>query len=405
MPDSTATSRVTLIAQRDGGEVSAELAFAAGALRLMGRDVSPLLVDFSSTESAVAEAVASGQGDVLIVSTLEGREMDLLLASRARAATRGKVVLAGDALSRCPLFPGALDSGVVQASAITTTALAPFFSSTSAHRSGPERIGADFTALGGASLLRRTLGGSFFGEVGEIPILATRPARDRVSPVAELARFEAPLNVETVLLPAPALSTLRDLADDGRSVAFWDRDLPDALWPLVEACGARELGISVRLAPDRALPERLSVLRSYGVTRIVMDCDAHSEQRLPGSIGSAEDIARAASCVHGLNMEVGVFLVAGLPGETTRIMQARIDFLRAARIDRVRVVPFEPTGGTPAWHACIALGVWPPIGELWNREVYRPIRQPEAARDMWTEIESTALHYLAEVDVVYRGKR
>lgn len=402
MPESNAPP-LLLVAQRDGTEVSAETAFAAGAATLLGRRVVPLWIDFSSTEDTLPEAArAVGASDVVIVSALEGRELDFALADAARASVTGRVVAVGDALARVPLPPGGFGAGIDVIPEITPEALAAL--GDGAWRGGPERCPADFGPLGGAALFRRAMASSLLGDVGELPMITARPAREALSPIAGLARFEAPLETESVLLPSVAMTGLRDFADDVRSVAFFDRDLPPRALPMVEACGARELPVTVRLSAKHADTERLSTLRALGVVRVVFDCDDSAEMSLPGAFADAACVAEACRRADAVGLSSAVCFVVGLPGEDPGITERRLALLAAAPVARVRVVPFEPTGGTPAWHACVTRGVWPPDGDLWIREVHRPLRQKGIDEEDYTRMESAALGWLADVDVRTRRR-
>ncbi len=403
MPESIAPP-VLLVAQRDGTEVSAETAFAAGALKLHGRAVVPLAIDFASTEDTLPEAVRThGASDVVIVSTLEGRETDFVLSEAARRAVPGRVVVVGDALARVPLPPGGFGLGIDIVAEITPAGFAMFGDGVA--RGGPERGSSDFGAFGGAACFRRAMSVSLLGDAHELPIYASRPSRRTLSPVAALARFEAPLEVEAVLLPSASMTGLRDFADDIRSVAFHDRDLPERAWPLVEACGARELPVTVRLHPERATPGALATLRDLGVRRVAFDCDAIDGHPLPGATANADSVADACRRTEESGIAAAVVFVVGLPGEDPGKTDARLALLRAAPVRRVRVVPFEPTGGTDAWRTCVAAGVWPPDGDLWIREVHRPLRQSQVDLEAYTRMESAALEWLAETDVRGRSVR
>lgn len=403
MPESIAPP-VLLVAQRDGTEVSAETAFAAGALKIHGRVVVPLAIDFASSEDTLPEAVRTHRAsDVVIVSTLEGRETDFALSDAARRSVSGRVVVVGDALARVPLPPGGFGPGIDIVSEITPAAFAIFGDGVA--RGGPERGSSDFGAFGGAACFRRAMSTSFLGDARELPIYAARPSRRTLSPVAALARFEAPLESEAVLLPSVSMTGLRDFADEIRAVAFHDRDLPERAWPLVEACGARELPVTIRLHPSRASTDVLATLRDLGVRRIAFDCDAIADHPIPGATADAESVADACRRTEASGIAAAVVFVVGLPGENPATTDARLAVLRAAPVRRVRVVPFEPTGGTEAWHACVAAGVWPPDGDLWIREVHRPLRQAQVDLEAYTRMESAALEWLAETDVRGRSVR
>ena len=202
------------------------------------------------------------------------------------------------------------------------------------------RIPLDYDLFGGAAALDRAMSASLFGDVGTAPLLASRPDPRRVSPVAALARLEGPVaGGPVVLTPETALAPLRAVQSAVRRVEWWDRSFEPSWMPLLEEVWRLGVRQSVRLRPELASGGALAEFKRLGVRRIVFEC-------------AAKDVApeaEAAERCHAAGLEAGVLLVIGIPGETAAVCAARCEKLRRAGIDRVRVVPFEPTGGTEAW--------------------------------------------------------
>jgi hypothetical protein len=95
-------------------------------------------------------------------------------------------------------------------------------------------------------------------------------------------------------------------------------------------------------------------------------------------------------------MGVGVLLSVGLPDETPELTRRRCATLADAGLERVRVVPFEPTGGAPS-ERCRERGIWPPRGERWNREMHLPLHQPAADPDDFVRLFEEAVGFAAEI--------
>lgn len=99
-----------------------------------------------------------------------------------------------------------------------------------------------------------------------------------------------------------------------------------------------------------------------------------------------------------LQMEVGVLLVVGIPGETRARGRNRTEVLRRLLPQHVRCVPFEPTGGHPVFGSCVEQGWWPPQNEAWIREIIRPLAQPTLSAEEFILNWSDALNLHAEVE-------
>ena len=91
-----------------------------------------------------------------------------------------------------------------------------------------------------------------------------------------------------------------------------------------------------------------------------------------------------------------MLLVVGLPGETRAAGQERTHRLRSARPDRLRCIPFEPTGGHPVFEEVRRQGLLPSTDKAWMRELYRPLQQAGLSREEYLSNWSDALLLLAE---------
>jgi hypothetical protein len=372
--------RALIVTITEGVELQPQAAFLSSALRALGFKPELLPTDFCTTQDSFQTAVRASNPDaVLFVDALEWREILATLSGFAVEAIAGPVVV--------DQAPG--DLAALRAALRTEPGPVPPLTS----------LPLDYALFGGAALVGRAMGCSLFGDVGTVALLATRPVGG--SPTAAIARLEGPvsplLRDSQIIEEHAALAPLEALRGSVRAVEWWDE--PEAR-PIYAARVKEMLGCpqTCRSRTDYPMDE-FDQLRADGITRVVYDCDAIDdlpELRLPGAAGPTGSVAAAAVNTKKCGLEVGVLFVIGLPGERALHTKARCDLLRRAGIDRVRVVPFEPTGGTPTYDWCVERGLWPPKDNRWNRELYQPLEQPQKAE--WPMILEEALMLVADVE-------
>jgi hypothetical protein len=362
-----------------------QAAFLSSALRELGFEPSLLATDFCTTQDGFQTAVRQAMPSAIVFpDALEWREILVTLSGFACDTITGPVAV----LTTVPEAsrPDGFGDRVTFLADGDPAALAKALG-VRARPLDLARIPMDYGLFGGAAALDRAMTASLFGDVGTAPLLASRADARLVSGTAALARLEGPLAGGGVALSdETALAPLHGVQSGVRRVEWWDRffDTRSRLGLLrdVWRTGIRQ---SVRLAADAAEPSTLEALRSVGVDRVVFECgeDAGPE-------------AEAAERCHAAGLEAGALLVIGLPAETAAAAARRCETLRRAAIDRVRVVPFEPAGGTPAWERCVSEGWWPPKDHRWNRELYQPLEQPQAAE--YPKVLEEALMLVADVE-------
>ncbi|HYC76318.1 MAG TPA: hypothetical protein VEI02_01710, partial [Planctomycetota bacterium] len=386
-----------------------EAAFLASAARRLGLTPRLLATDFCTTRDGFLAAVREARpAGVVFFDAVEWREIVTLLAGFALEAGAPRVIVAGASLADPATRPEPQAAGVLAAPDLPSFARA-------LGADGPApaiaELPLDLDVFGGPALLDRALGASLFGDLGSVPLVAVRAPRSASSPCAASARFEGALadGRREALPPAVAHAPLERVGAAAKAVEWWDRDAFDLtlLHPAWAKGGAadrayfepvRERGLrqTVRLNARTPVP-MLETLAGFGVDRVVFDCDAlEDRERVPGATASAAEVARAAGEARSVGLETGVLFCVGLPDETPDDTARRCDALRAADLDRLRVIPFEPTGGAAAeW--CRRRGAWPPEGARWNRELHHPLRQPHLGRDAFVRSFETALLLAAEI--------
>jgi hypothetical protein len=385
-----------IVTVTEGVDLQPQAAFASRAMRTLGFDPRPLPTDFCTTREAFQTAVASANPAALVfVDALEWREIVATLSDCAREVSAAPILL----LSSVPAAPAEADfpAGVTF---VQDDGIAALAAALGAPRGDldPRALALDYAVVGGRAALRRAMAASLFAEPRTVGLLARRPAVGAVAPTAALARLEAPVGAGPFVLDVEAaLRPLDELGDAVAAVEWWDRSFDPASGALLRAVAGRGLRQSVRVLPAAASAAALKVLKRDGVTRVVFDCDALDgapDARVPGAAAAASDVVRAARIATEAGLEVGILLVIGLPGEGATRFRERRAALQAAAAAQVRVVPFEPAGGTEAWTWCVAAEVWPPADQRWNRELYQPLRQPQAGE--YAEVLEGALRLVAE---------
>jgi hypothetical protein len=393
--------KALIVTVTEGVELLPQAAFASSSLRSLGFEPQLLATDFCTARDGFQTAVrAAAPAAVVIIDGVEWREILSTLAGFACDVTRGPVVV----LTSVPSIPapGDFPSRVkfVEDGDARSLGSALGAKASLDHR----ELALDYGLFGGRALLTRAMGSSLFGDLGTVALLSSRADLRAASPTAALARLEAPLSGGGVSLTSgTALSPLMDLSSAARAVEWWDRDGVDpALLDQVKARFGLPQSVRVpRHLSDRVFPE---YARKHGVTRLVFECDALDEAqelRVPESGGTGEEVAAGIRNAKLAGLETGVLLVIGVPGETAALAAARCERLRKADPDRVRVVPFEPTGGSQAWDECVASGSWPPRENRWNREIYQPLSQPESKE--YSNVLEEALMLVASVETRSRA--
>ncbi len=392
--------RALLVTIADGPELLPDAAFAAALLRRNGFRPERLATDFCTSQDAFQSRLRADRPSVVIFfDGAEWREIIDMLARFAAGVVPATLVVTGDSLARDQGGGRRFASPLVEVPRLDDETLRAWRADLGASEPHPPTL--DYALFGGADLLRRGMGCSLFGDPGTAALLARRGSRDVLSPAAMLARLEGTTGSAGIEIPdEAALAPLGSLGNAATSVEWWDRRFPierDGLLRQVAATGRRQ---SVRLAPGDATPARLADLAGAGVTRVIFDCDVASDAtpRLPGAQASALDVAAAVARARTAGLGSGVLFVIGLPGETATVTEARTAVIRRAAPERLRVVPFEPTGFTPAFDECCARGWWPPADNRWNRELYQPLNQPELGLDNFPAVMEVSLALLAGIE-------
>jgi hypothetical protein len=378
-------ARALIVTITEGVGLLPQAAFLSSALRELGFETRLLATDFCTTQDGFQTEVKEAMPDVVVfIDAVEWREILVTLTGFACETTPVPVLLsttlpAGEAPAGFPSRVRVVQDGDLAALADAAGV-----------RPKPidlGRIGLDYALFGGAPALDRAMATSLFGDTGTVALLAQRVAPKAASGTAALARLEGAVpNGPVSLAGDVALRPLTDLGAAVRQVEWWDRRFDAADHPLLEAVWRTGLRQSVRLAPEDAKGQTLADLKARGVYRVVFDCEAASPAAVVAAIGFC----------HGAGLQAGALLVIGIPGETWAITAARCEALREVGIDRVRVVPFEPAGGTETLDRCVAKGWWPPKDHRWNRELYQPLEQPEAAE--YAKVLEEALMLVADVE-------
>lgn len=411
------TSRdLLLITTPEGTEFVPEVAFAAACARRLGLSPRIMATDFCTTgEGFQSDLRAAAPFGAVFFDAPEFREVVHGLSALAVGVGVPRVVVAGIGMAE-ETPPPSWPEGVRAAPGARPSALAEALGLPVPAGLAPETLALDVDVYGGPALLDRALGASLFGDLDTAALLGVRGFRRASSPCAALARLEGAVDGDRreLLRPAVAHAPLERLGSSVKRVEWWDRDFFEATvlhpsWAGVEAADRaylaplKERGLFQTVRTNARVPGPiLETLRDLGVGRVVFDCDALEEgERLPGADATATEVAAAIRGAREVGLETGVLFVVGLPRESVATTARRCDVLRFAGPDRVRVVPFEPTGGRSAeW--CRLRGLWPPLDLRWNRELFQPLRQPELGPDNYARLFDEALAFAAEVAVAPR---
>lgn len=394
-----AAPTVALISIVEGPELQPESAFLAGAARLLGFVPQRVATDFGTPgEVFQAELTALEPAGVLLPYTTEFREVLLVLAEIARDSVGCPVALVGDGIARERLPEHPID-GVTWIAGDPGRGLAAAVGAPPNGGPAHETIAMDFLPYG-PDLARRPMVASLFGEMGTVGLVATRAARSELSPVVLLARLQAPVGDDPVLLQSDiALAPLESLGDTVRRVEWWDAHATDHVLACAASLSARGVRQSVRIRPDLATPDLLATLSSHDVDRVVFDVDRIPDApSTPGSRTTAEELEPWVAAARAAGLEVGLMVVVGLPYETAESGRQRLAAVRGLEPDRIRCVPFEPTGGTPAHDWVEEHGLLASKKTRWERELHRPLVQDCLPPDAFWQTWSDTLCYLAEVE-------
>jgi hypothetical protein len=389
-------AHVFLVTVPDGCEAATESLLISGALEQAGLSVSALPAEYCTEEASFVEALHSRPGAAVVLPYR--RCVREFLAHTAGVVLKAglPVLLAGDGLVREGVDRAGLPDGLETSAEAIPDAVSDWVGRV---RRDPKHCGLGFAAFGDEYVLGVPQV-SLFQERGTLPLLARRGSRDELSPTAQLALLEAPLQEACALDLDVALAPLAEFGGDLRHIEWRDRDVSPALLACVQACRDRVARQSVRVRPEgKDASETLECLVEAGVTRVVFEIDRiNGVAPMAGSSAATEDVEDWVVEARRLELDLGYLLVVGLPGETKRRGAQRVETLRRFLPQHLRCVPFEPTGGTPAWHQCAEAGAWPPAGESWIREVIRPLNQASLSAEDFLVNWSSALDLMAEVE-------
>ena len=126
-------------------------------------------------------------------------------------------------------------------------------------------------------------------------------------------------------------------------------------------------GIRVSTRPDGIDPERLSLLRQYGVTAIELGCQSMDDDvlRLAQRGHTAADTVRACRLVKDFGFALGVQMMTGLPGSSDVTDRRTAEQLIALAPDTARIYPTLVFAGTR-------------LDDLYRAGTYRPQSLDEA---------------------------
>lgn len=385
-----------IIAVPEGCDAAGETALFAGVGRALGRKVRVLPTDFcTDPEAFMATLRAEPNSGVVLPYLRETREFMVHTGSVVLSAGV-PALLAGDCWQReggdRASIPDGIDAPVLGAEA----ALAGWLG---APTPAASQCGLDLVPFGGAAV-KDNPHVSLFAELDTVPMMARRCARSELPPTAALASLEVPSGAGVDLDVAVALAPLEQVGGKIRLLEWRDRDLSPALIERVRACAGKAALQSVRVIPgERDSSDTMEMLHEAGVGRVVFEVDRLAGvAAMQGSSCNVDELENWVVDSRRLQMEVGVLLVVGIPGETRARGRNRTDVLRRLLPQHVRCVPFEPTGGHPVFGSCVEQGWWPPQDEAWIREIIRPLAQPTLSAEEFILNWSDALNLHAEVE-------
>ena len=388
---------VVFVTVVEGPDALPEVAFLAAALRAAGVEPVRFPADFCSDEKVFqSELLARKPLAVWFHYTTEWREMVAHGASVAREVYAGPIYFVGSAVHACrgsrlpvpevagvTLLPRADEESLLLAMGLPSPDLSSLV---------PDE------AFFGEGLLRRPVSTSLFAEPLSVGVVATREAMNRRSPVALLARLAAPRFDGPMAVTPAVIRSLADRLKGFRRLEWWDRSFPPSQLELLSFGQTHGFAQSIRLLPEAVTDTLLSQVADRGVDRVILECDRIAGvAHLPQSSATAEDLVPLVESLREHGLSVGILLAVGLPHETRIAALHRIDLIRSLGPDQIRCIPFEPTGGHPAFDYVADLQMLPSESGRWKREVYRPLRQPGLPLEDFVEIWSRAMLLHAEV--------
>ena len=382
----------------EGPDLAMEGAFLAGAAKLLGLAPQWVAADFGIDEQAFqADLQGAGAVGVILPYSSELREALIPLARTIRGALDVPVALVGDGLARERVPVDPIDGVTLIAGDPGLTLLAAV-GGADATAPSHERVPLDLGYLG-PDLAKRALGASLFGELETVALSGGRAARSDLSPTAAFARWQAPVGDRPVWLSTElALEPLGSGIEGVGHVEWWDRHATSEVLEHARALAPRGMKQSARVRVDCATTGLLPTVKDAGIGRVVFEVDRVSGGTdLPGSTATVDDLEPWFAAARSVGLEVGVLLAVGLPGETRAAGQRRAERLLELKPDRVRCVPFEPTGGTPAWDLVHGAGMLGTV-DRGLREVHRPLIQSTLSADEYWANWTDALCTLAQVE-------
>lgn len=157
-------------------------------------------------------------------------------------------------------------------------------------------------------------------------------------------------DVRAALTEAAKVSEHAELAFYGGSFTAVaekaQRSLLAAAQPFRESGFVTSIRVSTR--PDAVTPEKLALLRQYGVETVELGAQSMDEQvlRLSGRGHGAETVVRAAEAVRAAGMRLILQMMTGLPGADAESDLHTARILAALRPDGVRIYPTVILRGT-----------------------------------------------------------
>ena len=138
-----------------------------------------------------------------------------------------------------------------------------------------------------------------------------------------------------------------------------------AAWPYVEDGRCDSIRLSTR--PDAIDPERLEILKKYGVRTIELGTQSMADHVLTasGRGHDAEATRRASALIHEYGFELILQMMVGLPGASIEDELYTAREICALRPTGVRIYPTCVIGGTPLY-------------EMYKRGIYKDLSIYEA---------------------------
>jgi len=139
----------------------------------------------------------------------------------------------------------------------------------------------------------------------------------------------------------------------------------EAVRPFIAS--GRVAGIRLSTRPDSISPDILAVLKQYGVTAIELGAQSMDDKVLvlSGRGHTVADTVNAVALLREYNFILGLQLMPGLPGDTTKTFQETISRVISLRPDFVRIYPALVIKETP-------------LAELYRTGTYLPLSLDDA---------------------------